>query len=235
MLTMMMMMSTIIPQAFTNLTRHKTPKINSYNCNTISTKPTKFYFCSYNQHSFRFGFGSSDILSSKKKKRVVLVRLNNLKFNGSGGGGGNDDDGTAKVLGNIALAIGLTYLTLTGQLGWILDTIVSVWLFVVIVPIVGLGALVWWAMRDMVEIQCRNCQSQFEVFKSMLNDEPQLCPYCNQPFSVVGDEFVRDPARSSKESTTFDGAFNELFSQTKKGKASSRAVIDVEAEVKDVD
>ncbi|XP_071700689.1 uncharacterized protein [Rutidosis leptorrhynchoides] len=209
MLTMMMMMSTIIPQAFTNLTRHKTPKINSYNCNTISTKPTKFYFCSYNQHSFRFGFGSSDILSSKKKKRVVLVRLNNLKFNGSGGGGGNDDDGTAKVLGNIALAIGLTYLTLTGQLGWILDTIVSVW--------------------------CRNCQSQFEVFKSMLNDEPQLCPYCNQPFSVVGDEFVRDPARSSKESTTFDGAFNELFSQTKKGKASSRAVIDVEAEVKDVD
>ncbi|XP_076934175.1 uncharacterized protein LOC143602477 [Bidens hawaiensis] len=115
-------------------------------------------------------------------KRLVLVRFNNLKFNGGGGGGG-DDGGTSRVLGNLALAIGLTYLTLTGQLGWILDTIVSIWLFVVIVPVVGLGALIWWASKDMVEIKCRSCGNEFEVFKSMLNDEPQLCPYCNKPFS----------------------------------------------------
>ncbi|XP_076903392.1 uncharacterized protein LOC143558439 isoform X1 [Bidens hawaiensis] len=169
------------------------------------------------------------ISNNKKKKRLVLVRFNNLKFNGGGGGNG-DDGGTSRVLGNLALAIGLTYLTLTGQLGWILDTIVSIWLFVVIVPVIGLGALIWWASKDMVEIKCRSCGNEFEVFKSMLNDEPQLCPYCNKPFSVVGDAM-----KSSKESTTFGETFSDLFSQQEKGKASSRAVIDVEAEVKDVE
>lgn len=121
----MMMMSTIIPQVFTNLT---TPKTNSYSYSTNFKKPTNFYVCCYNQRSFRLGFESGHRLLSDKKKRVVLVRLNNLKFNGGGGGGGGKDDGgTAKMLGNVALAVGLTYLTLTGQLGWILDTIVSIW------------------------------------------------------------------------------------------------------------
>lgn len=70
----------------------------------------------------------------KRSKRVVLVRFNQgFGFNGlggGGGGGGRDKDTTARVLGNLALAIGLTYLTMTGQLGWVLDAIVSVWVSV---------------------------------------------------------------------------------------------------------
>ena len=62
----------------------------------------------------------------KRKKRVVVVRFNQ-GFNGGGGGGGRDDGATARLLGNLALAIGLTYLSFTGQLGWVLDAIVSVW------------------------------------------------------------------------------------------------------------
>lgn len=63
----------------------------------------------------------------KRKKRVVLVKNNQgFGFNG-GGGGGRDDGATARILGNLALAIGLTYLSMTGQLGWILDAIVSIW------------------------------------------------------------------------------------------------------------
>lgn len=61
----------------------------------------------------------------KKKKRVVLVK-NNKGF-GFNNGGGRDDGGSARILGNLALAIGLTYLSVTGQLGWILDAIVSIW------------------------------------------------------------------------------------------------------------
>ncbi|KAJ0733681.1 hypothetical protein HanPI659440_Chr11g0411041 [Helianthus annuus] len=239
------MTTTIIPQIFTSLTYYK-PTRTTFS-STKLPKPfnsfTKKYVCFSHQQGTRLGFESSGKLSLnkdqlneriKKKKRVVLVRFNNLKFNG-GGGGGKDDGGTSRVLGNVLLAIGLTYLSMTGQLGWILDAIVSFGLFVVIVPVVGFGALIWWASRDMVEIKCRNCESEFEVFKSMLNDEPQLCPYCSQPFSVVGDEFVRDPSKTYKESTTFGETFSELFSQSKKRKASSRAVIDVEAEVKDVE
>lgn len=64
----------------------------------------------------------------KRKKRVVLVKNNQgFGFNGGGGGGGRDDGATARILGNLALAIGLTYLSMTGQLGWILDAIVSIW------------------------------------------------------------------------------------------------------------
>lgn len=68
----------------------------------------------------------------KKSNRVLLVRFNKgFGFNGlgggGGGGGGKDDGTTARVLGNLTLAILLTYLTMTGQLGWVLDTIVSLW------------------------------------------------------------------------------------------------------------
>jgi hypothetical protein len=69
----------------------------------------------------------------KRKRRVVLVRFNQ-GLGGGGGGGGGDNSGTARLLGNIALAAGLTYLSMTGQLGWvfdtvgwILDTLISIW------------------------------------------------------------------------------------------------------------
>ena len=62
----------------------------------------------------------------KRKKRVVLVKFNQ-GFGFNGGGGGRDDGATARILGNLALAIGLTYLSMTGQLGWLLDAIVSIW------------------------------------------------------------------------------------------------------------
>lgn len=65
----------------------------------------------------------------KRKSGVVLVRFNQGSgFNGGGGGGGSDNGAaTTRLLGNIALAIGLTYLSVTGQLGWLLDAIVSIW------------------------------------------------------------------------------------------------------------
>lgn len=56
-----------------------------------------------------------------KKRRVVVVRSNGGP--GFNGGGFKVDN---RILGNIALAVGLTYLSSTGQLGWILDTILSV-------------------------------------------------------------------------------------------------------------
>ncbi|OWM81201.1 hypothetical protein CDL15_Pgr007232 [Punica granatum] len=53
----------------------------------------------------------------KRRKRVVLVRFNNQGgFGFNGGGGGKDDGVTARVVGNLVLAIGLTYLSMTGQL-----------------------------------------------------------------------------------------------------------------------
>ncbi|OVA20197.1 hypothetical protein BVC80_155g7 [Macleaya cordata] len=178
----------------------------------------------------------------RKEKRVFVVKANGgIGFNGGGiggggGGGGGDNSNTARLLGNIAFAIGLTYLSMTGQLGWILDAIVSIWLLAVLLPIAGLGAFIWWAGRDIVQSSCPNCGNDFQIFKSSLKDGLQLCPYCSQPFSVEGNEFVRESTTfSSNQSTTFGQAFNGFSPSPKKGKASSVSVVDIEAEVKDVD
>ncbi|XVF78099.1 hypothetical protein PTKIN_Ptkin14bG0101600 [Pterospermum kingtungense] len=175
----------------------------------------------------------------KMKKRVVLVRFNEgFGFNGgggNGGGGGKIDSNTARLLGNIALAIGLTYLSVTGQLGWVLDAIVSIWLLAVLVPIVGVVAFLWWAGRDIVQSSCPNCGNDFQIFKSFLNDELQLCPYCSQPFSVMDDKFVKEPVKFSNQTSKDKQAFNGFSPIFKKGKDSSAAVVDVEAEVKDAD
>ncbi|CAH1449896.1 unnamed protein product [Lactuca virosa] len=242
------MMTTIFPQIFATFTDYKLPRQAFYTTKSRqSTNPfTRRYVCCFHHQNSRLGFESRVKLSLSKhqfdenltkKKRVVLVRSNNLKFNssGGGGGGGRDDGSTARVLGNLALAIGLTYLSFTGQLGWVLDAIVSVWLLVILVPIVGLGVLIWWAGKDMVQSNCPNCGNEFQVFESTLTEESQVCPYCSQPFSVVGNEFVRNPVKYPNESTSFGEAFSDFSSRSKKGKASSRPVIDIEAEVKDID
>ncbi|XP_057458319.1 uncharacterized protein LOC130749060 isoform X1 [Lotus japonicus] len=180
-------------------------------------------------------FKNGGLLEEKRSKRVVLVKNFDLNSGGGGGGGGGgkDDGDTARLWGNIAVAIGLTYLSFTGQLGWILDAIVSIWIIAVIVPIVGLGAFLWWAGRDIMQGTCPNCGNDFQVFKSTLNDDLQLCPYCGQPFSVVGNEFVKDSVKFSNQSTTFGQAFNN-FSRSSNEKDSGRA-IDVEAEIMDAD
>ncbi|KAL2331481.1 hypothetical protein Fmac_019062 [Flemingia macrophylla] len=211
---------------------------------TFSFSPLGTKFAPFNRNSFKaracrerwsfFGgtmFKNGVLLEDQRERRVMLVK-NNQGF-GFNGGGGKDDGATARMLGNLALAIGLTYLSMTGQLGWILDAIVSIWIFAVLIPIVGLGAFLWWAGRDIMQGTCPNCGNDFQVFKSSLNDDLQLCPFCGQPFSVVGNEFVKDSVKFSNQSTTFGQAFNN-FSRSRNEKDSGRA-IDVEAEIKDVD
>lgn len=212
------------------------PKIGSFQGNSCKLRA----FGDQRQKLCFFERGKDGILVKEeglknKKKRVVLVRFNeDFGFNGGGGGGGNNSN-NARILGNLALAIGLTYFSMTGQLGWVLDAIVSIWLLAVIVPIVGFGAFLWWASRDIVQDSCPNCGNDFQIFKSTLNDELQLCPYCSQPFSVVDDKFVRESVRFSNESTTFGQAFNDFFPGSRKGRESSTSVVDVEAEIKDAD
>ncbi|OIT00696.1 PREDICTED: uncharacterized protein LOC109229147 isoform X1 [Nicotiana attenuata] len=176
------------------------------------------------------------------EKRMVFVKFKQgFGFDGigdgggGGGGGGKDNSNTVRVVTNLVLAIGLTYLSMTGQLGWVLDAIVSVWLLAVLLPIVGLGAFIWWAGRDIVQGTCPNCGNDFQIFRSTLNDEVQLCPFCTQPFSVVGDEFVRDPVKFSNQSNTFGQAFSDFSARSKKGKDSTIGIVDIEAEVKDAE
>jgi uncharacterized Zn finger protein (UPF0148 family) len=173
---------------------------------------------------------------STKRKRGVIVRAN-FRFDsgsgGGGGGGGNNEVG--RVVFNLALAGCLTYLTVTGKLGWVVDAIVSLWLLAALVPLAGAVAFLWFAGREMVQGTCPNCGNEFQVFESAIKDGPQLCPYCSQPFKLENKEFVRESPSFSKQrfggfKQTFDG-----FSYEPKKQEPSVMVVDVEAEVKDKD
>ncbi|XP_078148736.1 uncharacterized protein LOC144544190 [Carex rostrata] len=185
------------------------------------------------------GEKETNLARQASKRRLVLVRSNRgFNFNRNGGGGGWDKANTRRLIGNLAFAAGLTYLSVTGQLGWVLDAIVSIWVLTVILPIVGIAAFFYFVAQDIVQSSCPNCGNDFRIFKSSLNDGPQLCPFCSQPFSVQGNEFVRESARfSSEKSPRFTQAFNEFSRRVGREKATSTSttIVDVEAEVKDAD
>uniref|UniRef100_A0A0E0HGI4 Uncharacterized protein n=1 Tax=Oryza nivara TaxID=4536 RepID=A0A0E0HGI4_ORYNI len=99
------------------------------------------------------------------------------------GGGGGGQRGSGRVVGNLAFAALLTFLATTGQLRWVLDAIVSLWLLTILLPILGLAAFFFFAGQDILQSNCPNCGKSFQILKSSLKDGPQLCPYCTQPFS----------------------------------------------------
>ncbi|TVU20078.1 hypothetical protein EJB05_36268 [Eragrostis curvula] len=155
-----------------------------------------------------------------------------------GGGGRRMNNGTSRVVGNLAFAALLTYLAVTGQLRWVLDAIVSLWLLTILLPILAVAAFFFFAGQDILRGDCPNCGKSFQILKSALKDGPQLCPYCTQPFSVQGNKFVRESARFSSgrgATATTASVFNEFFTRGTKGKAASGTIVDVEAEVTDVE
>ncbi|KAJ1263543.1 hypothetical protein BS78_09G193500 [Paspalum vaginatum] len=146
----------------------------------------------------------------QRRRRLTVAGAGRGPF--FGGGGRRMDNGASRVVGNLAFAAVLTYLAVTGQLRWVLDAIISLW--------------------------CPNCGKSFQILKSALKDGPQLCPYCTQPFSVQGNKFVRESARfsSGRGATATNGqVFNEMFNRSTRGRAPSGTIVDVEAEVKDVE
>ncbi|KAJ7515109.1 hypothetical protein O6H91_23G071700 [Diphasiastrum complanatum] len=159
----------------------------------------------------------------------------NARFDPGGGNGGND--GAGRVVWNLALAGGLTYLTITGKLGWVFDAFVSLWLLGILLPIVGVVAFLWFADRETITGNCPNCGNEFQVFKFTVKDESQLCPYCSQPFRIDGEQFVRDlPHFSSQKSfkEAFRG-FGQWNNSSSKKPESPGIIVDVEAEVLDKD
>ncbi|KAE8814613.1 hypothetical protein D1007_08135 [Hordeum vulgare] len=155
-------------------------------------------------------------------------------------GGGRRQGSTGRVVGNLAFVALVAYLVVSGQFRWLLDAIVSLWLITVLLPIVGLGALIFFAQRNILQSDCPNCGKSFRILKTSLKNGPQFCPYCTQPFSVQGNKFVRESASFSsgrRTPTNAQQAFNELFNRGSNGKAPSGSgtIVDVEAEVTDIE
>jgi len=168
-----------------------------------------------------------------------------------GNGGPDEERGIGRLVVNLAIAGGLTYLTITGKLGWVFDAFVSLWLFIVLVPIVGFIAFLWFADREIVSSNCPNCGNPFQVLEfTMKDEEEQFCPYCSQPFKLEGKQFVRDGPRFSKKQSKqgfrqpfgqqgFGGPFGGSDRGTTSASSSPSdppgVIVDIEAEVMDQD
>ncbi|EMS51144.1 hypothetical protein TRIUR3_09016 [Triticum urartu] len=129
--------------------------------------------------------------------------------------------------------------TVTCKLETINFDLVRSALLTVLLPIVGLGALIFFAQRNILQSDCPNCGKSFRILKTSVKNGPQFCPYCTQPFSVQGSKFVREAASfsSGRTPTNAQQAFNELFNRGSNGKAPSGSgtIVDVEAEVTDIE
>lgn len=157
---------------------------------------------------------------------------------GRGPNGGNN--GIGRIVFNLALAGGLTYLTVTGKLGWLFDAFISLWLLVVLVPIVGIVAFLWFADREIISSVCPNCGNPFQVLEFTMKDEQQFCPYCSQPFKLEGKQFVREgPRFATKQSKGFRPPFGGFGQSPQSSSNTSQdppgVIVDVEAEVVDRD
>lgn len=147
--------------------------------------------------------------NTRNVARLVRTRASNPQ----GGGGGI---GTAVF--NLAVAGLLIYLTVTGRLNWLFDTILSIWLFIFV--------LLWFAERNLIKGPCPNCGGEFQVLEFSMKEEPRLCPYCSQPFKLENKQFVRDgPQFSNRQPRDARQPFRE----------TAGTVVDIEAEVKDKD
>ncbi|KAG0602977.1 hypothetical protein M758_10G055700 [Ceratodon purpureus] len=184
----------------------------------------------------------------RQSRNVGVVRAS-MKLD-PGGGGPGEENGIGRVVVNLAIAGGLTYLTITGKLSWLFDALVSLWLFVVLVPIVGFIAFLWFADREIISSTCPNCGNPFQVLEfTMKEEEEQFCPYCSQPFKLEGKQFVRDGPRFSKKQSKgfrqpfgqpgFGGPFGGSGQRQTSGPSSPSdspgVIVDVEAEVVDQD
>lgn len=211
--------------------------------NSVSVERRKFLFLTRNGGLSKLplkinvflgkDFDNDGILKRIGRKERLLVVRAKQGFNSEDGGW--DKSNSSRVLGNLALAVGLTYLTVTGQLGWLVDALVSIWLLAFLLPIVGLGAFFLFAGRDIIQSNCPNCGNNFQILKSSMKDGLQFCPYCTQPFSVQGNKFERESARfSSERSAAPERVFNGSFTGSERG-TSTATIVDIEAEVKDIE
>eukprot|EP00252_Welwitschia_mirabilis_P024269 TRINITY_DN7148_c0_g1_i4.p2 TRINITY_DN7148_c0_g1~~TRINITY_DN7148_c0_g1_i4.p2 ORF type:complete len:119 (-),score=25.75 TRINITY_DN7148_c0_g1_i4:114-470(-) len=71
---------------------------------------------------------------------------------------------------------------------------------------------------------CPSCGNEIPVFESALKEGPQLCPYCNKPFTLESKESAWNPFKD------FRNPRHESSTEE-----PSEMVVDVEAEVIDKD
>lgn len=72
-------------------------------------------------------------------------------------------------------------------LGWIVKSLLILFSFLLIAPILAFVGFRWWLKRNLIQASCPVCQYEFVS----LNQSEFSCPNCNEPLKAEGTHFTR--------------------------------------------
>jgi Zn finger protein HypA/HybF involved in hydrogenase expression len=72
-------------------------------------------------------------------------------------------------------------------LGWVVKSILIVFGFLLLTPVVAFFGLQWWLKRNLIEGNCPVCQHEFTA----LNQTQCQCPNCGEPLKIEQGHFNR--------------------------------------------
>ncbi len=87
----------------------------------------------------------------------------------------------------LTLVLVVVLLGSAGLLGWVLNGLAILFLFLLIAPAIAVAGLRWWLRRNLIESQCPVCDYSFTA----LNHTECRCPNCAEPLTVENGRFKR--------------------------------------------
>lgn len=72
-------------------------------------------------------------------------------------------------------------------LGWIVKSLLILFGFLLIAPILAFVGFRWWLKRSLIQAECPVCHYEFVS----LNQSEFSCPNCNEPLKAEGGHFTR--------------------------------------------
>ncbi|MCL2932737.1 MAG: hypothetical protein MGG11_10900 [Trichodesmium sp. MAG_R03] len=90
-------------------------------------------------------------------------------------------------IGNWLIFLAVIWLLGSVGFGWLVNSILILFGFILITPIVVFIGLRWWLNRNLIMDKCPICSYEFTA----LNHTQCQCPSCEEPLKVEGGHFNR--------------------------------------------
>lgn len=87
---------------------------------------------------------------------------------------------------SLMILLGIMTLSTLG-LGWVVNGVVFLLIFLLVAPVIAVYGLRWWVQRNVVEDQCPMCGHGF----AGLNPVKFNCPNCGEALEIHNGHFVR--------------------------------------------
>ncbi|MDL5055183.1 hypothetical protein QQ056_16750 [Oscillatoria laete-virens NRMC-F 0139] len=85
------------------------------------------------------------------------------------------------------IVLGIAWLLGAIGLGWLVQSVLILFAFILIAPVIGFLGFRWWLQRNLILDDCPVCNHEFTA----LNKTQCRCPNCGEPIQVAQGKFNR--------------------------------------------